>query len=362
MRNYVIGALTLGLIAIAAPATAATPIPVDCTKPVPDSIMGALSSAVEDDTIVVMGTCVEDVEIQIDGLTIQGPATVQGHIVVIGAQRVLIQDLTVEGDGTSAGIAVVQNAHVKTARVTVRQFDTGALAEGNASFEDEDSIFEDNSSVGILLDSNSSGSLSGSTIRNNGETGIHVFGGSFASINQCIIDEPAEGVSLNTGATAALSGNAITAAEALFLGWGSQAKITDNTFEGSSSAIFLFQGATLNQRNGADVATGPVLIHALSNAEFRNVTILGSVEVLDHSLLRFRDRAATPHATVTGNITVSQDSGLNFIKDAGERTVSVVGNITCMDQESSLFAPSSNVTITGNKTGCTGYNNSANAQ
>jgi hypothetical protein len=48
------------------------------------------------------------------------------------------------------------------------------------------------------------------------------------------------------------------------------------------------------------------------------------------------------------------DSGRTRIP-VGEQRVRVVGNVTCVDTESSLSAPSSNVVITGKTTGCTGY-------
>lgn len=100
---------------------------------------------------------------------------------------------------------------------------------------------------------------------------------------------------------------------------------------------------------------GPVFLLSASNAEFRKIHITGNVTVEDHSLLRVRELAGGSNASVTGNISIARDSGLNFIENAGDQPVKVVGNITCADTESSILAPSTNVTITGTKKGCTGY-------
>jgi hypothetical protein len=121
------------------------------------------------------------------------------------------------------------------------------------------------------------------------------------------------------------------------------------------------QGTTLIQRRGHDAANGPVFIGALSNAEFRDVSITGKVDLADHSVLRIRDQSSNSgNVAVRGNISVAQDSGLNFLKSGSDRRVRAVGNIACADTGSSILAPSTNVTITGTKKGCTGYSAETN--
>lgn len=111
--------------------------------------------------VIVRGECVEDVQVRRDDVTLaahwQG-GTVVGTIHVDGAQRVVIDSLTVTGDGD--GLSVVNNASA-----TVRN----AILEGNAG----SGLFAGRNALVILHDN---------MIRENGEYGLLVTDGANAQI------------------------------------------------------------------------------------------------------------------------------------------------------------------------------------
>ena len=403
MRHRIIEAFGLVLAAVAIPAAAqALSTTVNCPG---ESIADALTAGF--DEITVEGTCTENVEIRQDDVTIQGDGndTVMGELFVNGARRVTIQNLTVQGDGAPGtngivatndaavtivsavvdgpgdhGVIALHGASAILDQVTIRNATHGVAAEDNASVEVGNgslienmsdigirigrgssgvvlaSTIQNNNSTGIDFDLGAGGNVIGSTIQDNGATGIHVFRGASVVLDGNTIQGNPEGVSVNTHATAWLGGNTISNssadAEALFIGWGSAVRmIGGNTITSDGSAIFLRQGATLNQRNG-DVVNGSVSVDALSDVEFRSVSISGKVEIMDHSLVRFQDQSGDPaNVSVKGDISISRDSGLNFI---GNFPVRVVGNIGCADQESSFGKGT--LSLKGKiKPGCTGY-------
>jgi len=384
MKHVVIGGLALLLAAASMPTAAeALSTTVNCPG---ESIADALNAGF--DEITVNGTCTENVEIKQDDVTIQGDGddTVMGELFANGARRVTIQNLRVQGDGTpgtngivaiagaaiavtavvvvghgDSGIIVGRGATAVLDQVTIRNTGIGVILDRTSSVEIGNVSLIEDSDIGVIILNGSMGEVVNSTIQNNASTGISVIRSSL-TLHDSIVQGSPEGVSVNQHAVALLQGNTISTSsaddDALFIGWGSSVRMNGgNTITAPASTIFLRQGATLNQRNG-DVVNGPVTIDALSNAEFRNVSITGPVEVVDHSLLRIKDQSSgAPHISVNGNISISQDSGLNFLRlvSEGERQVRVVGNITCADTESSLSAPPSNVMISGNTNGCTGY-------
>ena len=365
-RHKGVGVVSLILIAAMMPTVAqAVSTTVNCPT---DSIAAAVNAGFEE--ITVVGTCTENVAIQQDDLTIQGGGaggTIIGELSVTGAHRVTIQNLTISG-GPGHGIAAVDGAAVAVTNVIINGVaDTGIIAT-NGSFINVNGTTVQNSGggTGIAVDMGAQAVIAGSTIRNNSDTGISVLRGSILTLADTTISGSPEGLALNTHAMGWLNGNTISTSEsddssALDMDWGSTARMNGgNTLTSAGNALFMRQGTTLNQRGG-DTVNGPVFIDGLSNAEFRNVSIAGSVQVVDHSLLRMKDESGSlGHVSLAGNTVVSEDSGLNFIKDQGDQRVRVVGNITCNDTESSISALPANVSISGKTKGCTGYSNVTN--
>jgi parallel beta-helix repeat protein len=365
MRNHVIGGFALVLAAASAPTAAeAMATTVDCSVA---TIAGALDAGF--DEITVRGICTEDVEVRRDDITIQGNPidgfdTIVGQVFITGAQRVTIQDLAIS-NSQAHGIAVVEGAAVTVARVTVDNVaGAGIIAAGGGNLHtDRVTIKNSGGGTGIVVDRGSQALIENSTILDNQE-GIELLRGSVAELSGNTIKDNAEGVGLDVSSTAWLNNNTISTtaspdSAALDLVRGSTVRLNGgNTLTSNGFAIAATNGSTLIQhQHGHDKVTGRVQVTALSNAEFRNVDITGPVEVSDHSLLRMRDTSGIPgNVSVKGTMSVSQDSGLNFLKLAGDQRVKVSGNITCDDTESSISAPSTNVTITGTTKGCTGYN------
>jgi len=354
--------LAVNLMPTAAEALSTT---VNCPT---QSIVAAVNAGFDEITIV--GTCTENVGIQQDDVTLQGGGsggTVIGELFVTGAHRVTIQNLTISG-GSGHGIAAVDGAAVAVTNVTINGVgDTGIVAT-NGSFINVNGATVQNSGggTGITVDMGSQAVIAGSTIRNNSSTGISVLRGGIVTLAGTTIAGSPEGLALNTHAMGWLNGNTITTSasddsSALDMDWGSTARLNGgNTLTSAGNALFMRQGTTLNQRNG-DAINGPIFIDGLSNAEFRDVSINGDVQVVDHSVLRMKDQSGSlVHVSLTGNTGVSEDSGLNFIKDQGDERVRVVGNITCADTKSSLSALPTNVSISGKTKGCAGYSNATN--
>lgn len=132
-------------------------------------------------TITIVGTCVENVTITRDDVTLRGidpsrsrivgapdPGPIETPITVLGAERTVVENLTITG-GELAGIAVA------TAFFTVR-----------------DSVIEDNVRFGIVSGSGAFSRVDNCVIRNNGEDGVVAFGGGFARVYNSTIRENGE--------------------------------------------------------------------------------------------------------------------------------------------------------------------------
>jgi parallel beta-helix repeat protein len=184
-------ALSLGLLP-----TAAAALTADCNANPSDALGNALAMAMPDDVIDLLGTCTQDVEIQTDGITIQGGA-VMGQLFVKGARRVTIQDLHIVGSSVH-GIAAVN-----TATLTVRNV-----------------LIENVGHTGVILTNNSSGELDNVTIRSAGG-GVTAEGGAKVVVfNGSLIEQVGSGVLALGGALAYLhhvtirnAGTGVTATE-----------------------------------------------------------------------------------------------------------------------------------------------------
>jgi hypothetical protein len=321
---------------------------------------------------VLEGVTIQDTEVAVDvqesSFLLVRPSVIannaaHGIVASLGSSvRVFASEIRENGE---LGLLVDQTSAGFVVDSTIRNNGDGvALTGGSQGVFQNDSI-RDNSGAGISIDRGAEAVVEASTIENNGTTGISTIRASSLTLVDSTVQGNPEGVSLNTQAVGWLRGSTISTSstedDALFIGWGSAARMNGgNTIASPVSAIFLRQGATLNQRSGDEV-NGPVTVDALSNAEFRDVSIRGALAVVDHSLVRFRDQSGSSgHVSLRGNGSVSRDSGLDFLRDAGEQRVRVVGNITCADTESSLSAPATNVVVIGKTVGCTGYNNVSN--
>lgn len=271
-----------------------------------------------------------------------------------------VVDSTIQNNGIN-GVQLALGASATVQRNTiVGNHGSGVVISDSSNGSVVENTITGND-IGVIVVLGSNAAIERNTVKDNTGAGVVVARGSNADLTGNAIEGSPLGVSVDSAA-AVLADNQVTNSPsddgALDMVWGANVWLAGgNTLTAASFAIFANQGTTLIQRRGHDTASGPVFVGALSNAEFRDVSVTGKVDVADHSLLRIRDQSSNSgNVSVRGNISVAQDSGLNFLRSGSDRRVRVVGGITCADTESSVSAPSANVTITGKKIGCTGYN------
>jgi hypothetical protein len=133
-------------------------------------------------TIVIRGSCTEDVTIKRDNLTLAGDGgTVHGTITILGARRVVIRGLTITGSGA------------------------GVVGTDNAAFTVEDSFLHHNDTDGIVVDNGAH-----ATITRNRGRGIHVNHGASAEITKNTIeDNRSDGIGVYNDAYASVRENLI---------------------------------------------------------------------------------------------------------------------------------------------------------
>jgi hypothetical protein len=91
---------------------------------VSDTIQDVIDSAIGPTTITIFGTCVEDVLINKDGITLIGNRVsredgIEGEVTVVGAMRTKIEDMTISG-GVS-GITAYDGAVLRAENLTVKE-------------------------------------------------------------------------------------------------------------------------------------------------------------------------------------------------------------------------------------------------
>ena len=264
---------------------------VDCTV---GSISDALAEARPGGRLIITveGTCVENVTITQDDVTVQGGSgVVEGQITIDGAQRVVIDDLTVTGDG--AGIKAQGNAYV-----TVQN----------------NSTIEDNAGSGIVVTQGAFALIDGNTIRLNGECEIVATdSGNVRMLNNTIESD------LNNDSCAAVGAYR----DSLIRMRGGN---TVTQTAPSGLAVDVSHGSTFRQDGGHDTIIGNVQVINMSNAEFRDVNITGDINLLQISVLRMRNPGTDPlNVTVTGNININQPNLARFSNPLAR----IAGNVNC---------------------------------
>ena len=156
MRLFTIIFAVLGLVGFAGAmntAWADDETTVDCAEG--DLIADAIADIADgddadgEDVITIEGTCTEIVTIVTDGITLRG-GTLLGGIIVDGAQRVVIDDLTIDGS-TNSGLL------------------NGVLAKNNAHVTVRNSTIENHTLSGVNITRTSSALIEGNTIGNHAD-------------------------------------------------------------------------------------------------------------------------------------------------------------------------------------------------
>jgi cytoskeletal protein CcmA (bactofilin family) len=108
-----------------------------------DSIQAALDAGETD--LEINGTCVENVTVRSDDVEMYGSGSISGALAVIGAQRFIIQQLTV-ADSAGVGIELVDGASARIFAVTVENnpYDSGIDVRKGSYAGITDSVIQGN--------------------------------------------------------------------------------------------------------------------------------------------------------------------------------------------------------------------------
>jgi hypothetical protein len=232
-------------------------------------------------TITVEETCMEDVTITRDDVTLQGGSgTVMGHIKIDGARRIEIGGLTVMG-----GISAERGATVHVENCTIEVDTGGAVAVSHGGYVEL---------VGNPLILSQEGcaivATDGGEVRLQDNQMIQSTDG---DPNVC-----ASPLGLFRGASARLrGGNTLV-----------------NEVPGGA-VIDAADRSTIRQDGGFDMLNGRLSFARSTNADIRSAQITGDVSVNNSSFLRLRS------SIVTGNLTISGMSNVD-----SRPSVTIIGN------------------------------------
>ncbi len=289
-------------------------VQVDCADP-KANIQKNIDGVKEPTTIVISGTCIEDVTIEVDDLTLQGDpsvgGTVSGTVTIVGARRVVIDDLTVTGSGE------------------------GVVGTEGASFTVQNSDISDNFGAGIGVLAGASAIITGNTIDNNGDD---------ANLNTLVSQVFGDGIDVVGGANAVITDNDITNSlfSGVFVGRNASARFADNTIKNSGLGVAEDCGIAIF-RGGAGRMSGG---NTITNSGFAAVCV-GPGSVFRQGTFTLEGPpfpGETPDTlTQVGGFTVAVDVAQNAFADI--RNANITGNIDI--RVNSTFV-SRNSSITGN--------------
>lgn len=202
-------------------------------------------------TIIVEGSCTEDVTITRDDVTLQGGSgTVDGQITINGARRVFIKNLTVTGSG--AGISGIENA----------------------SFTVENSTIDRNGAAGIEVLEGAHADINNNTITNNGQANL---------------PDSGRGVIVNNAGSATIAANTIQGNRSDGVGVfnGAFARVQDNTIEGNGRPQVFEAGIQVSRavvRANRNIITnnGYAAIEVFNDGSYRTGTFLNAFDTQDN--------------------------------------------------------------------------------
>jgi parallel beta-helix repeat protein len=235
----VFGILTLIVPGFAAAQKSKNSISVNCDTG--QSVQNALNRVNGPSTIVVTGTCNQNIVIKKDDVTLQGgiyvgPDPNQNTISVPGARRVSIKGATVGGarNGIVAyqgGSLTIENCNIQNnARV-------GIISIYGSSVNVNSSTIQNNGLQGVIASDNSALILTNSTIKSNSGSGVLAIRSSSARIGQNLSGDPGPNVINSNGG----SGVGVSRS--------SHALIDGNTIQSNSSSGVSIEGASATVTN-----------------------------------------------------------------------------------------------------------------
>ena len=278
------------------------PIPVDCDGG--DSLQVEIDEAEPGSTLMVSGTCTEIVTIATDGITIRGDpvdgGTLMGGFIVDGAQRVVIDNLTIDGSTNAERL-------------------DGVRAQDNAQVTVRNSTIQNHTRHGVGIVAASSGLIEGNTITveeaDGADNGVVVSTGSFALLRGTA-EHPTQTI------TSDLASGAFGNSLGVFND--SNARLNGGNLivgTGNAPAIGVFNDASLRVQNGLNTVTSTqdraIGIGRLSQVSLRFFDVTGRIDVTTGSHLEIRRRlnVEPPNvvtAVITGDIRVRSGAQVEF--------------------------------------------------
>jgi Right handed beta helix region len=345
------------IMVLASPVLAQPPITVDCDQG--ETVAKALTQAKPNDTIVVTGTCVEQVTVTVDRVTLDGGGTavldgggggvpdftLDGVITVDGAQGVTITGFTVQ-NGPADGIAGKRGAAFVVHNTTVQDnADDGIQVADNSTAEVSNCSVLHNGERGMVAIFSSNMSLRGPVVsQNNGNAGLFVVSSNVTFIEGAVDmnDNGAVGIFAATGGvvTTTRLGPVITtngnAGNGIGLAFGGGLLANGGTI-----------GAANNGGSGIDVAYGANLTLLPGTTVSLNTNTKAGLNVGDASQVLAIGTAATPLAmadnTMAGvavdnssvrimGATIDNNGGADVSLAFGARATllnNMIGTISC---------------------------------
>ncbi len=265
--------------------------------------------------LTIKGTCTEDITIEFDDLTLEGDpvdgGTISGTITINGAQRVVIDNLTVTGTGD------------------------GIVGIDAAAFIVKNSDIINNEKAGIIVVRSSSAVLNNNTISGNGTRSVDPFiffdcglfaadsssvrsrGNTYADNQYCAIEIDRQASFRNGAFLPREPGHPADPAERDVITERGCDPVTGTgcfTTDAGPVAIEVFNGGLVDLRN-ADV-NGEIELAALSSLRVDgDAAIQGNILNQIGSVVRIRDRS--------------------FL---GDRVVTYTGTLTCTDTAQAFFS------------------------
>ncbi len=163
---------------------------VNCNSP-NQSLQGALDQASDGDTITVVGgsTCLENIVVKVDHVTLdgKGTATIDGSgDPASDTIRVLGRDVTIKGftvTGGRNGIHISESSSANISEcVIISNVSNGIRVHLSSDANIDDSTMSGNGVDGVIVDGGSAG-IKNNTITGNGDDGLSVQFGSFVELD-----------------------------------------------------------------------------------------------------------------------------------------------------------------------------------
>ncbi len=313
---------------------------VDCAQG--ESIADAIDDD-EDIIITIKGTCTEIVTVTTNGVTFRGDpvvgGTLMGGFIVDGAQRVVIDNLTIDG-GCAEPCEFDPNARVD-----------GVLARNNAHVTVRNCTIENHARSGVSINSTSSGLIEGNTIGNNADYGVLVNLGSFALLR---------GTEKNPTQTITSASNFNCCGNALGVFNTSDGRLNGgNEIEGTGSAVALsvFSTSYVRLQRGLNTVTSTqnraIGVGRNSEVALRWFVVTGRIDISAGSEAEIRRRlsdesglAAPPNiaGVVNGDIRVRSGAHVQFpgpflarnpvVAGLRQGSVTVNGRLLCFGDQS----------------------------